>query len=217
MREINLLDRYPRSKRPIAQREQAVPLQWEIAKKFDREYFDGDRTQGYGGYRYDGRWVAIAQRIQEFYGLTNRDSILDIGCAKGFLLHDFQQVIPGVKLAGLDISNYAIENAMESVKPYLMVGSADDLPFPDKSFDLVISINTVHNLDLERCKQAIREMERVSHRYKYLQVDSWLNEEQRRNFERWVLTAVTYFEPEEWRKVFREVGYTGEYYWTITE
>ncbi len=217
MREINLLDRYPRSKRPIAQREQAVPLQREIAKKFDREYFDGDRTQGYGGYRYDGRWVAIAQRIQEFYGLTNRDSILDIGCAKGFLLHDFQQVIPGVKLAGLDISHYAIENAMESVKPYLMVGSADDLPFPDKSFDLVISINTVHNLDLERCKQAIREMERVSHRYKYLQVDSWLNEEQRQNFERWVLTAVTYFEPEEWRKVFREVGYTGEYYWTITE
>ena len=142
---------------------------------------------------------------------------MDIGCAKGFLLHDFQQVIPGVKVAGLDISHYAIENAMESVKPYLMVGSADDLPFPDKSFDLVISINTVHNLDLERCKQAIREMERVSHRYKYLQVDSWLNEEQRQNFERWVLTAVMYFEPEEWRKVFREVGYTGEYYWTITE
>lgn len=217
MREINLLDLYPRIKRAIAQREQAVPLQREVAKKFGREYFDGDRTQGYGGYRYDGRWVAIAKRMQEFYGLMSRDSILDIGCAKGFLLNDFRIVIPGVTVAGLDISQYGIKNAIESVKPYLVAGSADALPFLDKSFDLVISINTVHNLDLERCKQAIREMERVSRRYKYLQVDSWLNEEQRENFERWQLTAVTYFDSEGWRKVFREVGYTGEYYWTITE
>lgn len=217
MREVYLLDRYPRAKRPIAQREQAVPLQREVAKQFGREYFDGDRTQGYGGYRYDGRWVPIAQRMQEYYGLTGRDRILDIGCAKGFLLHDFRQIIPGVRVAGVDISQYGIENAVESVRPYLVVGSADDLPFPDKSFDLVISINTVHNLDLARCKRAIREMERVSRRHKYLQVDSWLTEEQRQNFERWQLTAVTYFDPEGWKKVFAECGYTGEFYWTITE
>lgn len=217
MREVNLLDSYPRSKRPIVSREAAVPAQRAIAKQFGREYFDGERTQGYGGYRYDGRWVAVAARMRDFYGLKAGDCILDIGCAKGFLLHDFLQVIPGVQVAGLDISRYAIENAMESVKPYLVVGSADNLLFPDKSFDLVISINTVHNLELELCKQAIREMERVSRKHKYLQVDSWLNEEQRQNFERWQLTAVTYFDPEGWRRLFSEAGYTGEYYWTITE
>lgn len=217
MREVNLLDAYPRTKRPIAERQAAVPLQREVAKRFGREYFDGDRTQGYGGYRYDGRWVPIARRMQEFCGLKAGDRILDVGCAKGFLLHDFLSVVPGVWVAGLDISVYAIQNAMPSLKPRLVVGNAADLPFPEGSFDLVIAINVVHNLPLEECIRAIREIERVSRRHKYLQVDSWLTEEQRENFERWQLTAVTYFDPEGWRRVFAEAGYTGEYYWTITE
>lgn len=217
MREVNLLDRYPRAKRDVAAREAAVPSQRAIARRFGREYFDGERGQGYGGYRYDGRWVAIAERMRDFYGLKAGASVLDIGCAKGFLLHDFRQVVPGVRVAGLDISSYAIRNAMPSVKPYLVVGTAADLPFPDRSFDLVISINVVHNLELDGCIQAIREMERVSGRHKYLQVDSWFTEEQHENFEGWQLTAVTYFDPDGWREIFRKAGYTGEYYWTLTE
>lgn len=217
MREVNLLDRYPRARRNIASREAAVPSQRAVARRFGREYFDGGRGQGYGGYRYDGRWVAIAERMRDFYGLKAGDSILDIGCAKGFLLHDFRQMIPGVEVMGLDTSAYAIQNAMASVKPYLVIGTAADLPFPDRSFDLVISINVVHNLELDGCIQAIREMERVSRRHKYLQVDSWFTEEQYENFERWQLTAVTYFDPDGWREIFRKAGYTGEYYWTLTE
>lgn len=217
MREINLLESYPRAKRPIAARAAAAPAQREIARRFGREYFDGDRTQGYGGYRYDGRWVAVARRMRDFYGLKAGDRVLDVGCAKGFLLHDLRQLIPGIEIAGLDISEYAVRDALESVRSYLLVGSADALPFAAKSFDLVISINTVHNLELEPCTRAIREMERVSRRHKYLQVDSWLTEEQRQNFERWQLTARTYFDPHGWRRVFAAAGYTGEYYWTITE
>lgn len=217
MREIDLLDRYPRVKRNIASREAAVPSRRAIAKRFGREYFDGDRGQGYGGYRYDGRWVPIAERMRDFYGLKPGDAILDIGCAKGFLLHDFRAAIPGVTVAGLDISSYAVEHAMDDVKPWIVVGTADRLPFRDRSFDVVVSINTVHNLDRDRCVEAIREMERVSRRFKYLQIDSYRNEEEREKFERWVLTAVTHFDPEGWRKVFAEAGYTGDYYWTITE
>ncbi len=217
MREVNLLDRYPRAKRNIAAREAAVPSQREIAKRFGREYFDGDRGQGYGGYRYDGRWVPIAERIRDFYGLAPGDLILDVGCAKGFLLHDFRAVIPGVHVAGLDLSAYAVERAMDDVRPFVLVGSADRLPFADKSFDLVVSINTVHNLERDRCVQAISEMERVSRRFRYLQVDSYRSEQERENFERWQLTAVTYFDPAGWRRVFEQAGYTGDYYWTITE
>lgn len=217
MREVNLLDRYPRAKRNIAAREAAVPSQREIAKRFGREYFDGERGQGYGGYRYDGRWVPIAERLRDYYGLRAGDRVLDIGCAKGFLLHDVRAVVPGVEVSGLDISPYAIANAMDDVKPFLLVGTADALPYGDKAFDLVVSINTVHNLPLARCEAALREMERVGRRGKYVQVDSYRDDVERENFERWQLTAVTYFDPDGWRRVFARAGYTGEYFWTITE
>jgi SAM-dependent methyltransferase len=217
VREIDLLDRYPRVRRNIAAREAAKPHQREIARKFGREYFDGDRGQGYGGYGYDGRWVAIAERMRDFYNLKAGDIILDVGCAKGFLVHDFRQVIPGIRVAGIDLSFYAIEHAMPDVKPYLVVGSADALPYPDEAFDLVISINTVHNLELPRCVRAIAEMERVGRRFKYLRVDSYRNDEEHEKFERWQLTALTHFDPDGWRTVLRQAGYAGEYSWTITE
>jgi cyclopropane fatty-acyl-phospholipid synthase-like methyltransferase len=215
--EVNLLDRYPKATRNIAARAAAVPSQREIAKRFGREYFDGERGQGYGGYRYDGRWVAIAERMRDHYGLRAGDRVLDIGCAKGFLLHDLRSVVPGLRVAGLDISPYALAHAMEDVKPFLAVGTADVVPYRDQAFDLVVSINTVHNLSLPRCEAALREMERVSRRGKYVQVDSYRNEQERENFERWQLTAVTHFDPDGWRRVFAKAGYTGEYFWTITE
>jgi SAM-dependent methyltransferase len=217
VREVNLLDRYPRTRRDIASREAAVPSQREVARRFGREYFDGDRGQGYGGYRYDGRWIPVAERMRDFYGLAAGDRVLDVGCAKGFLLHDLRAVIPGVTVAGLDISAYAIARAMDDVRPFLVAGSADALPFADKSFDLVISINAAHNLDRVRCAQAIREMERVSRRFKYLQVDSYRTPEEREKLERWQLTCATHFDPAGWRRLFEDAGYTGDYYWTITE
>ena len=217
MREVNLLDTYPRTTRPIAQRAAAVPAQRTIARQFGREYFDGDRTQGYGGYRYDGRWLSVARRIRDFYGLKAGDRVLDVGCAKGFLLHDLMQTTPGLIVAGIDISTYAIEQCITDVRPHLVRGTARTLPFFDMTFDLVISINTIHNLDAVGCASALREFERVSRCAKYVQVDSWLNEDQRKNFERWALTADTYFDPAGWRDFFSRAGYTGDYYWTVTE
>lgn len=217
MREVNLLDTYPRSQRPIAEREAAVARERDVARRFGREYFDGERTQGYGGYCYDGRWVRVAERMRDFYGLRAGDAVLDVGCAKGFLLHDLRQVVPGLQVTGIDVSRYALEHAMDDVRHSVVEGTAETLPFPDGSFDLVIAINTIHNLDRGRCAEAVREIERVSRRGKYVQVDSWRTDEQRRNFERWMLTALTYFDPDGWRELFTDAGYTGDYYWTITE
>lgn len=217
MREVDLLDRYPRARRPIAERAAAAPHTRAVARRFGREYFDGDRTQGYGGYRYDGRWVAVAERFRDFYGLEPDQRVLDVGCAKGFLLHDLRHAVPGLRVAGVDVSAYALGQAMETVRPWLVRASADALPFADRTFDLVISVNTVHNLERDACLRAIREMERVSRGGKYLQVDSWLSEEQRQDFERWQLTAVTYFAPDGWRRLLADAGYTGEYAWTLTE
>jgi SAM-dependent methyltransferase len=219
VREIDLLDSYPKVKRDIDSRAAAVEEQREVAKRFGREYFDGDRTQGYGGYRYDGRWVRVAERFRDEYGISAGMKILDVGSGKGFLLHDFRQVIPGVEVFGLDISEYGILNSMEDVRSRIVQGTAASLPFPDAAFDIVTCINTIHNLPLDLCKQAVREIERVKRPggRSYIQVDSWLTEEQHQKFERWQLTAQTYFEPERWRQLFAEAGYSGDFYWTLTE
>ena len=219
MREANLLDLYPRSKRDIDERAAAVPHQRELAKQFGREYFDGDRTQGYGGYRYDGRWVGIAERFRDHWDLRPGARVLDVGCAKGFLLHDFRAVLAGVQVFGLDISAYAIEQSMEDVRRRIVRGTAAHLPFADATFDAVICINTVHNLPRDLCVNAVREIERVKRPggHSYIQVDSWLSEAQRVDFERWQLTAETYYAPDGWKELFAEAGYTGEFYWTLTE
>jgi SAM-dependent methyltransferase len=216
-REVNLLDRYPRATRPLAENRSASDEYRQVARRFDREYFDGDRTTGYGGYSYDGRWVPIAQRIRDFYGLEAGHRVLDIGCAKGFLMHDLLGVVPGLEVYGLDISAYALECAMHGMRRRVVRGTAQHLPFADGTFDLVLSINTLHNLERKACVSALREVERVSRGGRYVQVDSWLNDRQRQNLDLWVLTALTYLAPDDWRALFRDAGYIGDYYWTLTD
>lgn len=186
-----------------------------VARRYGREFFDGDRLYGYGGYRYDGRWAPIVRRIAEHYQLAPDAAILDVGCAKGFMLHDFRQFMPRAALAGLDISAYAIAHAMDSVKADLTVGSADSLPYADDSFDLVLSINTVHNLPADRCRQALREIMRVARGPAFITVDAWRNEEQRQRLMKWILTAYTFMSVDDWRRFFADAGYTGDYYWFI--
>ena len=216
MAEINLLDVYPNPKRDVEWRfRNLTSEQREMACQFGREFFDGDRLWGYGGYIYDGRWISVVEKFRDYYELTSESNVLDVGCAKGFMLHNFRQVIPGIKVAGIDVSEYAIENAMDDVRPFVQVANAKDLPFPDKSFDLVISINTVHNLEIEECKQAITEIERVKKKNAFLVLDSFRNQREEDRMRKWNITGKTILSVTEWLKVFAEVGYTGDYYWFI--
>jgi len=182
----------------------------KLAKKFDKDYWDGDRTTGYGGMRYDGRWRAVADLMVKHYGIKPGMRVLDVGCGKGFLLYDFTQAVPGVKVTGLDISFYAVANAKEEVKPFLQVGHANHLPFPDKSFDLVISITTLHNLYCYDLDKALREVERVG-KNKYICVESYRNEDEKANLLYWQLTCEAFCTPEEWQWWFKQTGYTGDY------
>jgi len=218
MAEVNLLDMYPRADRPIEERAKTLTEDVRaIARQYGRAFFDGDRLYGYGGYKYDGRWVKIVQRFRDHYGLPSDARILDVGCAKGFMLHDVMQVLPGATVAGLDISEYAIEHAMPSVKPFLQVGSADALPYDDDSFDLVVSINTIHNLPHQQCRQALCEIERVKKPggNAFVTVDAWRNDVERERLMKWMLTAYTYMSVDDWLAFFDEAGYTGDCYWFI--
>ncbi|NJR20758.1 MAG: class I SAM-dependent methyltransferase [Richelia sp. CSU_2_1] len=182
-----------------------------VAKQYGKDYWDGDRKYGYGGYRYDGRWRAIAEKMAQHYGIKSGDKILDVGCGKGYLLYEFIQAVPGVEIAGIDISEYAIENAKEEVKPFLTVGNAVDLPFPDKSFDFVVSILTLHNLYNYELRQALQEIERVGKQDKYIVVESYRNEAEKVNLLYWQLTCQSFYTPQEWEWFFQQSGYTGDY------
>ncbi len=216
MAEINLLDTLPVVRRDVkTRREQKTPQDRIIARKFGREFFDGERRHGYGGYHYDGRWMPVARRLVEHYCLSPDARILDVGAAKGFLMYDFLQVLPGATVRGLDVSAYAKENAYDGMGRLIDVGSAERLPYEDDSFDLVLSINTLHNLPMEKCKRSLREIERVCRGHSYITVDAWRNEEQRRSLLDWVLTAETYMSVDNWHRLFGQVGYTGDCWWFI--
>ncbi|HIA11429.1 MAG TPA: class I SAM-dependent methyltransferase [Flavobacteriales bacterium] len=219
MAEVNLLDCYPRSKRPIKERSKFITEDHrQIARRFGREFFDGDRLYGYGGYNYHPRfWQDTVQRLRDYYSLSDDANVLDIGCAKGFMLYDFKELMPRLTVAGIDISEYAIDNAIEAIKPFLQVGNANNLPFEDCSFDLVISISTIHNLPIEECKQALREIERVSQKHAFVTVDAWRHDLEKEHMLQWNLTGLTYMHTDEWKKLFLDVGYKGDYYWFIAE
>jgi SAM-dependent methyltransferase len=215
--EIDLLVNYPRTARDVAARGAAkTDADRAIARRFDKEFFDGDRRTGYGGFSYSPRfWQPVVPALQQHFGLTSGSSVLDVGCAKGFLMHDLAQLIPGVQVTGIDVSEYAIANAIEDMRPHVHMADARSLPFPDASFDVVISINTIHNLERDECAQALREIERVSRGKSYITVDAFRTEEERARMAAWNLTARTIMHADEWKAFFSEAGYTGDYYWFI--
>ena len=217
MSEIDLLVNYPKTQRKVEERgQEKTEEDRRIGRQFGREYFDGERRFGYGGYNYNSRfWEPVVPTFVDYYGLDEESSIFDVGCGKGFMLNDFATALPGLTLKGIDISKYAIDNAIASMKSNVSVGNAKELPFEDGSFDLVISINTVHNLPIEECKQALREIQRVSRRDAFITVDAYRTPEEKKRMDAWNLTALTYMHVDEWKALFKEVGYEGDFYWFI--
>ncbi len=183
----------------------------KIARQYGKDYWDGDRRYGYGGYKFDGRWGPVADKLIDLYGLKDNARILDVGCGKGYLLYEFKKALPQCEVKGIDISEYAIANAKEEIKPDLSIRDAQGpYPFKDKEFDLVFSNTTLHNLCLPGLKAALREIERVG-KNKFIIVESYRNEQELFNLQCWALTCASFFSDKEWVWLFNEFGYTGDY------
>lgn len=214
-REVDLLVNYPKTKRNVKERGASkTEADRALARQFGRAFFDGDRSHGYGGFNYHPRfWQPVVPTLAAHFGLTAKSAVLDVGCAKGFMLHDLAEGIPGITVKGVDVSSYAIENALADVRPHLQVADARKLPFADRSFDAVIAINTIHNLDRDGCVQALREIERVSRGGSFITVDAYRNDEEREAMLAWNLTAQTILHVDEWKELFRVAGYHGDFYW----
>ncbi len=217
MAEIDLLVNYPKANRKVFERgQEKTEEDRRIGRQFGKEYFDGDRKYGYGGYSYNPRfWQPVMPTFIQHFGLTKDSTVLDVGSGKGFMLYDLTLAVPGIKVRGIDISTYAIENTIESIKPFVQVGDAKKLPFADKSFDVVISINTIHNLPPEDCKQSLREIQRVAKKGSFVTMDAYRTPEEKERMDAWNLTALTYMHVDAWKALFKEVNYTGDFYWFI--
>lgn len=213
--EIDLMRNYPQTKRDISQRaEKKTTADKALARQFGKDFFDGDRKHGYGGFHYHPRfWQPVIPDFIEHFGLTAESTVLDVGCAKGFMLYDLMQAVPGISVRGVDLSTYAIENAKPEVKSYLQVANAKALPFEDNSFDVVISITTLHNLEGDDLDAAFKEVERVSKKGAFVTVDAYRTDEEKARLEDWVLTAKTMMHVEQWKSYFQRVGYSGDFYW----
>jgi SAM-dependent methyltransferase len=184
----------------------------ELAKKWGYDYWDGDRRICYGGYKYiPGRWAPVAKAMAEHYGLKAGDRVLDVGCGKGFQLVELQKAVPGLIVHGLDISEYALENAHESVKDSLVLGTAAKLPFLNDYFDYVFSINALHNLRIHELFDALIEIERVGKDNKYICVESYRNEVEKVNLLYWQVTCESFLTPSEWEWMFVKSGYLGDH------
>jgi cyclopropane fatty-acyl-phospholipid synthase-like methyltransferase len=215
--EIDLLKNYPKSKRNLKERSQNKnEYIRRVARRFGKEFFDGDRNFGYGGFKYNPKfWQPVIPDFIKHWNLNKNSSLLDVGCAKGFMLYNLMLKVPGIKLKGIDISQYAIDNSKAEVKSLLKVADAKKLPFTDNSFDAVISINTIHNLDQSECAKALREIVRVSKKKAFITVDAYRNDDEKKKIYAWNLTAKTIMSVDDWKLFFKEVGYNGDYYWFI--
>jgi SAM-dependent methyltransferase len=184
----------------------------ELAKKWDYDYWDGSRKINYGGYKYiPGRLTKLAKRIIDIYNLTNKSSILDVGCGKGFLLYEIKLLLPGISISGLDISKYAIKNSKIEVRQFLIYGHANHLPYEDNSFDLVLSINTLHNLYIYDLITSLKEIIRVSRKSSYICIESYRNELEKQNLIYWQVTCEAFFKVDEWEWILNFVNYKGDY------
>jgi ubiquinone/menaquinone biosynthesis C-methylase UbiE len=216
MKKLNLLRSLPNSNRNIKNRKQKKNLEIiKQAKKFGKLYFDGDRKFGYGGYYDDGRWKSVAKDIINYYKLDKGSTILDVGCAKGFLLKELHYM--GMNVSGIDLSRYAVTNSPNIIRNKLQVSNLLSIPFKDNTFDLVLCINTLHNLNKSNCEKGLIELLRIGKNKFFLQVDSYYNSVQKKKFLDWVLTAQFHDYPNEWRKLFVKTGYNYDYNWTIVK
>lgn len=212
--EINLLKNYPKTKRNLEKRSQKTDHDREVAQKFAYDFFDGDRRYGYGGYKYHPKyWMRVVVDMIEHYNLNEYSSILDIGCAKGFMLYDFYKVWNTMTLEGIDVSYYAINHAPVQIRGCLHYGNVGQLShYVENEFDLVICINTVHNLHPDLCAKAIKEIGKIG-KNSFISVDAWVDDDEKQKMMDWNLTAQTMMSQDDWRDLFSMVDYRGDYYW----
>ena len=218
MREFNALRNYPQPKQPRYIGPNIRTINNKIIASYrDERYYDGDRKNGYGGFKYDGRWKKIVESMIKDYNLTEKTALLQIGCEKGFLLHDFHERFPTMKIKGTEISDYAIMNSMPLIKEHIIKTNFNKLPFKDNEFDFIIAIGVIYTLTLSDAISTLKEIQRVGKGKSFITLGAYQNSREEYLFRNWSLLSSTILHVDEWKEVLNEAKYTGDYYFTTTK
>lgn len=180
------------------------------ARKFEENFWDGPRRYGYGGYKYDGRWRSVAARMIKRYDLKPGDSVMDLGCGKGFLLYELQKLMPKLRLAGVDRSRHAIDNAHPELDAELTCSKIENLDSWTGHYTLIVSLGTLHNLTLRSLAVVLPRIQQRADKA-YIMVESFRDEAEWYNLTAWCLTAETIMRPEDWGFLFEQARYAGDY------
>lgn len=212
MREFDLLARYPQPSAPriVAPNMRTIKNRIQASYR-GKEFFDGDRNNGYGGYRYDGRWKPVAEDIIQTYKLTNESSVLQLKCEKGFLLHEIKALLPHARIIGTETSDYAMATSMDSIRDHVICADEKNLPFQDHSFDLVLGIGVVYAQNIEGAISILKEVTRVSKGHSFITLGSYRTPEEERLFRYWTLLGSTLLSEDEWVEVLKHSEYDGDY------
>ena len=181
---------------------------WELGK----DYYDGNRLNGYGGFKYDGRWLKMLPKIIKKYKLTKNSKVLDLGCKKGFLLKDLNILLPGIKTVGIENHAYALKKSVKC-QSKLIQSEYYKIPYKNKHFDFVIAFNSLYMYNLGDVIKSLKEIERVSKK-SYIVLASGENDKERNKFYQWTLIGTSILLQKEWKKLFRDIGFKGDYYFS---
>ena len=219
MREFNLLEAYPSSGTPRYVGDNIRTIEHRIVASYrEKIFFDGDRNFGYGGFKYDGRWKIIAKKICSEYKLNENSKFLQIGCEKGFLLHDIKELYPKMKLYGLETSSYAVNHSMKSInKSVKKCDNYIKLEFSDNFFDFVLALGVVYTHNLTDAMQCIKEIQRVGKNNSFMTLASYKEKDDYWLFKQWTVLGTTILKEDEWKKVLKHLNYNGDYYFTNSE
>ena len=185
-----------------------------IANRFDEEFYDGKRINGFGGYEYDGRWKIFLKKIIKKYKLTKNSKVLDIGSKKGFFLKDLQDMVPGIKVYGIEDHKYPILKSMKEVKSKIQfIDSFKNMKFKKNSFDFVHAHNSIYIYNLRDIVQIIKKISYISKK-SHITIPAYINDAERLKFLKWTLTGTTFLHKKEWKKLFQHIQYKGDYYFS---
>ncbi len=215
MREYNLLEGYPLPREPRYVSENLRKISNRIkAVNRDKEFFDGDRNNGYGGYSYDGRWVNLAKKIISEYCMKNNSKFLHVNSEKGFLLYDLHKLNPDINICGVDSSEYCVNNTKNEISQFVNLGDYLNLEFPDNYFDFVLAIGVVYAFNLKDAIKSIKEIQRVTKDKSFITLASYETFDDYFLFKKWTLLGTTILKKSEWVDVLNFCNFRGDYYFT---